>query len=190
MKTFTLAIFAFLFALFGNSAKAEIVVYKTYADFQSKTGEHYDSYFGWKHALNSISLIFKKNGENVSVKTANIWGFVDGNSIYRIDHVGPAEIPYLLVSTGKINYYENGIAHLKLRKNQTFGGECEVGLAWAFSIDLNSDVLVHSKKNEQALMEASPAYKEFFDCAGNTTMVTKAKFLKVRVCALKVNEED
>ena len=150
-------------------SQAEVIVFETFQDFVDQKGTTYDDYHGYSHAMGAVKIILKDNGKKVKIKCRDIWGFVYNDALFRTDHVH--DQPVRLLSFGKICYYENGIAHLNMLKNDSESGSFSIGYYCYVSatidgtlVPMPSTLLSDARKKIKKFKEANPQYKDLFDC--------------------------
>jgi len=102
-----------------------IIVFKDYASYTANTGEHYDKMLGYTNGVIKVNLILQKNGIETKIKCKEIWGFLYNGYLFRTD-IRTGQVAQL-ISKGKICYYENGIAHLKMIRDKTTHEEFSIG---------------------------------------------------------------
>lgn len=163
-------------------ANAQITVYRTYEDFQNKSGEKYDDYHSYSHSLGSVKLTFKKAGKKFKIRCRDIWGFSYKDAFFRIDK--KYNQPTRVLSIGKIIYYENGVAHLSMVKNNNESGQFTIGYFCYVSKSITSELIPmpgqlisDARKKIKKFKEKNPEYKELFDC-----IEKNYNYLNVRPC--------
>jgi len=167
MKT----IITIFFLIISISLQSQIIVYRTFEDFQDDKGEMYDSYLRNTQALGKIILIFKKGRKKIRIRCRDIWGFTYDDAFFRIDT--KQDLPTRVLSIGKIVYYENGFAHLGILKHNIHTGWYGKGYAGYFSEDINSEMvpvpsqpMSAAKRAIRKFKEKHPEYSELFECLG------------------------
>lgn len=161
---------------------AQITVYRTYEDFQNKNGEEYEDYLGYSHSMGKVKLFFIKDKKEIKTHCKDIWGFIYKDAFFRIDknYNQPARV----ISAGKIVYYENGIAHLSMIRDNSESGEFSIGYYCYVSKSIDSELIpmpgalvTDARKKIKSFKEENPQYVELFDC-----IEKDYNYLKVRPC--------
>jgi hypothetical protein len=170
-------------------ADAQITVYRTYEDFKNKNGEKYDDYHGYSHSMGRVKLTFKKDGKKIKIHCRDMWGFSYKDAFFRIDK--KYNQPTRVISIGKIIYYENGIAHLSMIRNNTKSGEFSIGYYCYVSKNINSELIPmpgllisDARKKIKKFKEENPEYKELFDC-----IEKNYNYLNVRPCVTEFEKK-
>ena len=165
MKYILLSIFVALMLM----ANGQVTIYRTYEDFTAKKGEKYDDYKGFMHVLGKVKLSFIKDKEVTKIACKDMWGFEYKNILFRIDH--EHQQAACCINTGKICYYENGLAHLEMLRDNTDKAEFSVGYFSYISSDLNSELVplpiigsLGTKKAYLVFKGKNPKHKVFYDC--------------------------
>jgi hypothetical protein len=175
------SILVLLFLVISIFANAQIEIYRTYEDYQKKNGEKFDEYVGYFHSMGNVKLTFKKNGEKTKIFCKDMWGFLYKDVLFRVDNFNQ---PTCVMSTGKIIYYENGIAHLEMIRDNKETGDFTIGYYCYVSKNLNSDIIPmpsslisDAYKKIRIFKEENPQYSRLFDC-----IEKDYNFYKVRAC--------
>jgi hypothetical protein len=85
------------------------------------------------------TLFFLKDSVEHKVKCKDIWGFTYKGILFRITDEGP--IPVRLMTEGQVCYYENGVAHLKMQRDNVELAEYEIGQSAYISKDISSPIV-------------------------------------------------
>lgn len=116
--------------------------------------------------------MLQKDGATIPVKCEDIWGFSYEGAIFRIDP--KYKQPALIWSMGKLIYYENGLAHLTLMRDEAKEAEVGLGYFCYVSKDLTSELvpmpgqkLSDAHKKIVKFKEENPQYRKLFDCIGD-----------------------
>lgn len=158
-----------------------LTVYSTYADYRNQQGQSLYEFIGYDWTMGSLHLFYRvKRKEEGKVKVTTAWGFTVGDQLYRIQNGRP----YRVLMQGKINYCENGMAHLNMLIGDDESSEVELG-GWSFiAANLNSELLEFpSAKAKKAFAENS-ALTPLFDCIDK---LRKKKTTKIRDCVKQYN---
>lgn len=127
-------------------------------------------------------MIFKKDQKKVKIHCKDIWGFSYKDALFRIDknYSQPARV----ASSGKIIYYENGIAHLEMIRDNKEEGSFSIGYFCYVSKNLESELIPmpgslisDARKKINKFKEENPEYKELFNC-----IEKNYNYLNVRPC--------
>lgn len=160
-----------LFILVTFVGNAQVTVYKSYEDFQNKKGENYDDYHGFMHSAGNVKLTFKKEGKKNKIHCKEMWGFQYNEALFRIDNNNQ---PARVISVGKIIYYENGIAHLSMIRDNKESGDFSIGYYCYVSKNINSELIPmpaslisDARKKIKKFKAENSEYKELFDCIEN-----------------------
>ena len=138
-----------------------LTVYKTYTEYQNKTGESLFEFIGYDWTMGSLNLFYRvKKRDERRVKVTTAWGFAIGDQLFRVQDGRP----YRVLMQGKINYSENGMAHLNMLIGDEGESDVELG-GWSFiSADLNSEFFEFpSAKADKAFGERS-SLQPLFEC--------------------------
>ncbi len=167
--------------LFNSSQSiAQGLIYSTYEDYQQKRGTEFDEYSGmfWG-ATSVIALKFKSNGATIKIRPAKTWGFEYKGQLFRI--CAKDGIPVMLLSTGKICYYENGFPYIDLLKDGNTEGKFYVGTYCYVSASLASEVMqipihnfIRSKKIKE-LIVANPIFAPLFTCLDTKSYISDSE---------------
>jgi hypothetical protein len=145
-----------------NFAKAQTKVFKSYEEYKSNTGEEMDSEFIYTNEVDLTRMVrvtFKTlDGNKVRYHPREIWGFKFMNHLFRSTDNNQFA---MLIDTGKIYYYENGIGSIwALKKN----GEGHY-MAWEtfcfISVGLAEEVYTIKRSN---FTKNHPELDDFFTC--------------------------
>ncbi len=170
LKSNILNLILFLF-LVTNAIAGELVIYKTYEDFQNKKPLENGEFISWRGSEVGGVFTSRKNGKLDYVKTRDIWGFLYYDKLFRVckEDGNPAR----LMNAGKIMYYENGYAHMRMLEQNSDKAFSDGGTNCYVSVDMSTDLIslnhykVMSKyKPIMALVATYPQYKPLFDCMG------------------------
>jgi hypothetical protein len=182
-----------LFLFFSMASYSQVTVYYSFDDFKNEKGEVFDDY---KHYFmaSAVTLTFVKNNKNHRVKCKKMWGFTYKDALFRVDEFN--KVPARLMSHGKIFYYENGIAHLDMLKNNSQSGSSPSSFMVFFSKSLETPVVAFTSNKTmvaripyQKFKKNYPEYKELYDCMNGDYYISNT-----RECVYsfqgKENEED
>lgn len=199
------------------SAQDTIIVYKTFSDFDKDKGEIHtgklmfdggfsgsvfekERYIKFKNTASDVP----KDSKKFKIHTGDIWGLSVNHNLFVMIDDG---IPMCLLSQGKMFYYENGFAHLKMllskrpkklvaipeRTSRNHNGsEGRTDYPWGstayFSVSINSQLIelprsgdFKAKRLIKDYIYYFPELEEFLSC-GN-------KFMKInfRDCVEEFN---
>lgn len=154
-RTIKLLILVSLCFITNLSFAQKLTVYKTYINYEQKQGEVYDEYKFLSTSFKGWVLKLKKDGEDVKVLCSDIWGFEYGGNLFRIQE--GTNLPCMLMSSGKICYYENGSAHIDMIRDNTKKGQIVQGSMYFTSENITSKIeplsLFKIKKTDPAIIE-------------------------------------
>lgn len=184
MKSTLMNITLFIFLFISTLASSQTIVYRTFEDLQNKKGEEYGEldydFYGdkWK-------LVFEKGGQKIKIRCEEIWGFEYKGGLFRIDtQIGKA-LPIRVIAIGKLVYYENGPAHIKMLRNESNSstyGDFD-GYATYISKTLTSElvpiekstIMSHNIKVAKSIKDfrkVNTEYEDFFNCLNNYRIET------------------
>lgn len=182
------------------SKAVEIIIYKTYEDYQNKNGEHYDKYVATYFAHSTFkyfaTIEFSKGGKKKKIKCEDMWGFTYGDQLFRIfkEYDNTLFFPARAVSVGKkICYYENGTLYLEMKIHPTKKKDDSIeGFDCYISKDLQSYLFPYSevcfpnptegKIRLKKIRKSTPELNEYLDCIGDPCL-TSFKVSAVQLCA-------
>ena len=141
--------------LFGQDT---IIVFKDYASYTAMTGEHYNKMLGYTNGVVNVNLILQQNGIETKKKCKEIWGFLYNGNLFRTD-IRTGQVAKL-ISKGKICYYENGIAHLKMIRDKTTSETFSIGYYCYVSKNLETK-LAPFPSPEVQVSDASKQLRKF-----------------------------
>jgi hypothetical protein len=167
----------FLFILLSSfcvlSSYAQVQVYTTQAEYENGGGTMYTDYLKWSGSGDNVTITFSDNGDKVKIKCADMWGFTYKDELFRTAKVNKGAQLGMLMSKGKVYYYENGVAHLRILKHggeqfEIYGAD-GYGIMYYFSASETSDLVVirlpfDNKKMDLYEFISRPEYKELYDC--------------------------
>lgn len=158
-----------------------LTVYETYADYQSKQGKSLFEFIGYDWTMGSLNLFYRvKKRDEGKVKVTTAWGFTVGDQLFRVQDGRP----YRVLMQGKINYCENGIAHLNMLIGDEGSSNVELG-GWSFiSADLNSEMLEFPSTKAEKEFGEKPELAGLFACMEK---MKKKKTEKIRECVKENN---
>ena len=178
-----------LSSIFSN---AQVTVYRTFDEYKNGKGQEFDNLKNYKQIDAKIRLVLSKNNIESAIICKDIWGFMYKNSLFRVDKDNSGYSLAMVVATGKLVYYENGLAHLRMLYHETNSSSYDSfdGYAAYISKDLNSfmvpiekaSVYTHHikvKKGIKKFKKEYPQFNDFFDCLRNYNIET------VRRCIAK-----
>ncbi|PCH96853.1 MAG: hypothetical protein COB85_03235 [Bacteroidetes bacterium] len=186
MKPIPKSILILSIVLFPLITNAQVIVYKTYEDFQNKIGEKYDDYKsgGYKR------IVLMKDGKKVRLDMKSMWGFTYEDALFRIH--APYGQCVRVLALGKVCYYENGMAHLSMIKNKSKSGESLGGWHCYISKTISSELrpfpytmVAKSRRDLNAFKAANSEYDRLFEC-----IEKDYSYLNVRPCVDKFNAEE
>lgn len=128
-----------------------VITYKTYADYENGKGDTlgmFKEFKVWGNLPKTLKIVVQNDSIVNTVQLANHWGFYVGSDLYRVMEYA---YPYYVYDLGKLIYYEDGLAQLKLYTE--YGTIFEVKSS--YSDGLNGKLLVPKKmvklkkKNEE-----------------------------------------
>lgn len=187
-KVKLIIVLSFLLVRFITSA--QITVYRTYEDFQNKTGEEYDDYLGYSHSIGTVKLILKKDDKKIKIHCRDLWGLNYKDAFFRIDK--KYNQPTRIISSGKIVYYENGIAHLSMIRDNSESGKFSIGYFCYVSKSIDSELIPmpgelisDARKKIKKFKEENPEYKELFDC-----IEKNYNYINVRPCIVEFEKSE
>jgi len=183
----TLILFLILMSLFSN---AQVTVFRTFEDFQNEEGEMYDDYHSYLHKMGAVTLKFINDKNKVKIHCDDMWGFIYKDVLFRIDK--RTSQPTRVINSGKIIYYENGIAHLGMIRDNTTKGSFSIGYYCYLSKDINSEMvpfpttlISDARKKINNFKLDNPEYNELFDC-----IEKNYNYQNVRICTVKFEESE
>lgn len=157
----------------------QVTVYYTYEDFKNEKGENYSDYGGF-FISGAVTLTFIKDKKKHKIKCKDMWGFTYKDAFFRTDEFN--KVPARLMSFGKIFYYENGLAHLNMLKNNTDSGSTPSSFMFFFSKSLETPVVACTSYRAsgshiiyQQFKDDYPEYKVLFDCINDNYHVDTAR---------------
>lgn len=184
---FTLSL---LLVTFIANSQAQIIIFRTFEDFQNENGEELDSYRHTITSMGNVNMVFKKGRKKVKINTKEFWGLIYKDALFRIDK--KARQPVRLISVGDIMYYENGSAHLTMLKDNTNQGFFSKGSSCSVSKSINSEIInipkLLSSSNEDPFnkfMKDNPDSSDLFEC-----MKDDLEIQNVRKCVQEFHNED
>lgn len=123
---------------FVHTTPDEYLAQRTY-DPTLPIGEPVGEFVDLYPVFGQWTLFFVKDGVERKVKCKDIWGFTYKGVLFRITDEGP--IPVRLMTEGQVCYYENGIAHLKMQRDNVELAEYEIGQSAYISKDIKSPIV-------------------------------------------------
>ena len=159
----------FFFLAIHLSAVANVVVFRTYQDFENKRGETYDDYLGGVVQMGKLTMELSKGVLKENVKCSEIWGFTYNDKLFRVNRMGS---PVLVISQGKVCFYENGVAHMEAMRKGKAVATVSSGFVNFISHDLKSTILEmpmgmgQIKKEKEAFIAEQPETSSLFECIG------------------------
>lgn len=166
--------------------KAEITVFKTYEDFLSDKGETYEEYKNHIAVMGSVKLILMKDRKKKTINCKDIWGFRMDDMLFRVHKKfkQPAKVMY----EGSVVYYENGLAHLEMIKQDREFINITTGYAVYFSKDLSSELVPMPSsgqtggKGYKKFKNENPKLQSFFKCVDQAPV-----FYSIRECVKTID---
>jgi hypothetical protein len=180
---------------------AEVIIYRTYADFSNKTGEKIE---GFKYHNNKgtsdATLIFVSEANKKEQRVfacADIWGLSYDSVLYRTVKAGafldkPNFVNTLarVTMTGNIIFYENGINHLYGQARGYRSIELPPSATGYMSATLESDMVLLSDMDPPdwvvdaglAFFKQNPAYAPIETCLYRGEKKIYFRFFKARAC--------
>tara|TARA_R110000868_G_scaffold31472_1_gene115392 strand:- start:247 stop:795 length:549 start_codon:yes stop_codon:yes gene_type:complete len=173
---FSIALFALLTTQTWAKEDYSLTVYETYSDYQSKKGKSLFEFIGYDWTMGSLHLIYRvKKKDEGKVKVTTAWGFTVGEQLFRV--MGGR--PYRVLMQGKINYCENGMAHLNMLIGDDESSDVELG-GWSFiSANLNSEIIEFPSAKAKKEFGEKPEMAGLFACIEK---LKKKKTEKIRDC--------
>ena len=145
-----------------NFAKAQTKVFKSYEEYKSNAGEEMDSEFINTFEVDltrSVRVSFKTlDGKKVRYHPKEIWGFTFMNHLFRSTDNNQFA---MVVDTGKVYYYENGIGSIWALKKNGVGHYMGWETYWFISFGLNEKVYTISSA---AFKKSHPELEDLFSC--------------------------
>lgn len=189
MKRF-LIIKAILFIILA-SGYSQTGVYKSYDDFVNDRIEPMQDTVGFiEFNLGSTLKFLTPQGSEVKYKPKDIWGFLLKGSLFRTD----GNITLYVADTGKIFYFENGGAHIRMLRKEVKNAVTATGYLAYISSELNGKLyrmpdfangatfVVGNRKQYNEFKKKFPEHEEFYDCLGSSV-----DYLDMRQCAKEYN---
>jgi hypothetical protein len=155
------------------SKNDSIIVFTTYENYVNKIGESYDKMVNYYGTVKMKITVSKNNKEN-TIECKKIWGFLYNGHLFRSEE-RTGQIGELIVK-GKICYYENGIAHLEMIRNNTNHENFTLGYHCYISKDLSSKLVpftssdhpdADADKQLKKFKKANVEYADFFKALAN-----------------------
>jgi hypothetical protein len=153
-----------LLLLFASMTFAQkVIVYNNYDEYKNGKGKKYDSFQKMVHTpFGKYRLVVRAGGKNKKIKCERIWGFLLENELFRTYGSGQYA---MLVSQGKLFYFENGEAYLNK-------GTFLVGYYNFISNTVDGELVQLPKGESKDLIlqkyenfkRENPQHKKFFDC--------------------------
>jgi hypothetical protein len=173
---FSLVIFIVISTQSWAKEDYSLTVYETYADYQNKQGKSLFEFIGYDWTMGSLHLIYRvKKRDEGKVKVTVAWGFTVGEQLFRVQDGRP----YRVLMQGKINYCENGMAHLNMLIGDKGESDVELG-GWSFiSANLNSEMFEFPSTKARKEFEEKPELVGLFACMDK---LKKKKTEKIRDC--------
>ena len=154
--TILLSLFVF------NFTKAQTKVFKSYEEYKSNTGEEMDNKFintFEQDLTRTITVIFKTpDGKKVRYHPREIWGFTFMNQLFRSTNNNQFA---MVVDTGKVYYYENGIGSIWALKKNSEGHYMAWESCCFISFGLNEKVYTI---NSSSFKNEHPELEDLFSC--------------------------
>ena len=182
MKYFlSLALLALITTQTWAKEDYSLTVYETYADYQNKTGKSLFEFIGYDWTMGSLHLFYRvKKRDEGKVKVTTAWGFTVGEQLFRVQNGRP----YRVLMQGRINYSENGMAHLNMLIGDEGESDVELG-GWSFiSASLNSEMFEFPSAKAEKEFGDKPDLAELFTCIDK---LKKKKTEKIRDCVKQNN---
>lgn len=170
---------------FISSAKMEIVAYKTYEDYLAEKGDKMDSYYGRGNTRGGMEIYFKQDGKEITVSAKNYWGFKAEDCLFRFDSDNQL---IKLSNSGKIVYWENGMANLQTCLDLVTSSAFIYGHPCYFSATLDGEAIPLTKKNFKSFKDAHPEHAELYDCIGEDFYETHVRFCVSKYEGLPVKD--
>lgn len=158
-----LAILLLLFLPFLSFS--QVKVFETFEDFKADKGTEYEKY---SHATDNGKLILFDKGKRSKVGGKDCWGFTYKDNLFRFTL---RNYPVMLVSEGSPCYWEAGMAHLRMLKENTnevyfvHGEKCNVSVSLDSEIcpmPQNKKAYGHARKDFNKFKKANPELKAFY----------------------------
>ncbi len=152
------------------SLHAQTKIFKSYEDYVSGTGETIDgNYTDWvSGTFGSLIKITKSDGKIEKIHLKDFWGFT--NQGYTFRKLG-FELA-MLMDTGKINYWYNGMGAVKLLSsppvNKLYGHPDDHSLCYLSVGDIGAPIykmdFLYGQKYFKTFKKAFPDFDDFYDC--------------------------
>jgi hypothetical protein len=165
---------------FTLHAKKDNYIYKTYKDFTDTTGDAFTD-LNMIHTLATVTITFTTSDGKVKYNGKQIWGYKYKGKIFRGDkRTGQFA---MLVSEGKICYYENGWAHTLMLKNNSKSADFSVGYYNYVSKSIKTDLtplpggagISDAKKLTKDFRAKYPQYESFFESIGKNWAIENVR---------------
>ena len=168
MKITICILFVFSICL---SLQAQTKIFKSYEEYVNGTGKTIDgNYTDWvSGTFGSLIKITKSDGKVEKIHLKEFWGFTNQGYIFRKLGFELA----VLVDTGKINFWYNGMAAVRLlpslKANVTLVGHPdEHSLCYLSVGDINAPIykmdFLYGQKYFKRFKKDFPDYDDFYDC--------------------------
>ena len=118
----------------------------------------------------NVRLFFiDQQGNKKKIACKNIWGFKYGDALFRTEP--RSSQPARVMSLGEIVYYENGLAHLEMIRDNSTTGRSDLGYYSYISPNLKAPMtplpnfgFSSKARRMRELLKIHPEYKPLFEC--------------------------
>lgn len=143
-------------------SKAQTGVYKTYQDFVDRNLILMDTVdnYSWSSLSGAKIIFLNSQGKKKVYKSKQMWGFIFEGHLFRSIGLDIAAV----IDTGKVCYYESGIAHINMIMDNIASGQFTYGGSYYLSKSLNSKYYDSFKK----LCKENPEFIPLQECVTNT----------------------
>lgn len=161
------------------AAMAQHVLFRNYGEYVGKAGEHVEGLINVEPHWGRFMVVYEQDGRTERIPTRKVWGFLNNGFLYRIEQAG--KLPVRLMAQGAIQYWENGLAHLRIQQDSTGASGFEYGYASYLSRDLQSVIVPAVFKPDDAkslsakFKAAWPAYQDLLEQIGAGTDMEKVR---------------
>ena len=179
---------------FNLQAKKSNYIYLTYKEFNDSTGEAFTD-LSMMHVMATVTITFTTSSGKVKYSGKEIWGYMYKDKLFRSDkRTGQFA---MLVSKGKIYYYENGWAHTLMVKNNSKKEEFAVGYYCYVSNSLKSPLtpfpstgISDAKKLTKEFREKYPQHEPLFKAIGKNFTLANVRLMIQKYNKSEAKEEE
>lgn len=173
MKTTKSILFLAAF-IFSVTCVAQVTVYTSYENFKKDEGIKYEDFQGSHHVGSKQIYTFINGGKKIKESARDMWGFKYKDKLFRI--IPESGFIVMLISEGKIVYYENGFAHIQMLKYGSSEGIASGGFFCYISEQLDSEIvpvadysMSPARKPMKKFATENPFIKPLFDCVAGVS---------------------